>query len=91
MPIEYSKQRLIEIANIALTTAKCRRENAGQNGAWGDGGAGELEKQVTVFLAGLDGKLPEHWLHFAKLLGTENDPEYILYQRLKKKFENKPP
>ncbi len=53
--------------------AKERRENAGYNGEWGDGGASRLEEQVRFFCAGGGkGAIPSEWKQYEKLI----DPEY---------------
>lgn len=50
-----------------------------------DGGAGKLREKISIWQAGLAGKVPDQWKEHLK----EADPEYAEYERLKKKFENR--
>lgn len=70
-------------------TAKSRREDAGYNGEYGDGGSSQMLENLEYWLDGI--KFAEsgtstkydHIIHKYKL---EQDSEYKLYQELKKKF-----
>lgn len=59
-----------------------RREAAGYDGSWNDNGAGRMERDIEFYRAGMEGRIPQDWLVYEITL----DPEYVEYQRLKKKF-----
>lgn len=59
--------------------------SAHHNGAFNDGGASAILKDIELYKKGMDLEIPEQWeKHFIKL-----DSEYDEYIRLKKKFEGK--
>lgn len=70
-----------------LQQAQTARTDAGYGGSHHDGGAGDLERQVEVFVAALLGETPESWEKFAKALRRNNDPDYQKYLELKRRFE----
>jgi argininosuccinate synthase len=63
-----------------------KRQSAGYNGEWNDGGAQALEDVADAFKAGLAGNVPaalaKHHSEFTKV----NDPDYAKYLELKAKF-----
>jgi hypothetical protein len=71
--------------------AEDKRQSAGYNGEWSDGGAGELEKMASCFEAGLIGAVPaclkKYYDEFEIQWAKDNDPEYKKYLELKKKFD----
>lgn len=72
-----------KIIKAVLEEVKVRRQTAGLNGEWHDGGASKLEEQVKFYNYGRNGIIPPEWIKYTK----ELDPEYKEYVRLKKKFE----
>ena len=70
-----------------LAIAENHRHAAAMNGAMGDGGAAQLEKQVEAFQCGLNETVPAGWLKHATEIKNEADPEWAEYQRLQAKFE----
>lgn len=77
---EYKDRLIQKITDVA----KQRREDAGYDGRWDDGGASRLEEQVRFYCAGGgNGPIPAEWREYEKLI----DPEYETYQRLKEKFK----
>lgn len=70
-----------------LDAAEKKRLDAGMGGAWNDGGASELERQVEIFRCGMEEVIPQIWMEYAKEIRNAADPEWEKYQQLKKKFE----
>jgi hypothetical protein len=61
--------------------------NAGYSGAYDDGGASALRRQVECYRAGLAGTLPDSWRAHHAEFARLNDPEFATYKRLQAKFE----
>ena len=51
-----------------------------------DNGAGRLEDAIIAFCAGIGGYIPIQWELYWEEFNKKSDPEYLEYQRLKKKF-----
>jgi len=81
--------RFRTIITVALREAESRRVAAGYNGSHHDNGAGRIKEICNVWQAGLEGLVPEPLNEFAKQARIETDPEWVEYQRLRKKFEGK--
>lgn len=77
-----NKELIDKLITLVLTDANTRKENAGYDGRWDDGGGGRLEEQVKFYQYGLQATIPPEWEQYKKLL----DPEYLEYLRLKRKF-----
>lgn len=67
--------------------AELRRRDAGMSGSLGDGGAGELERQLDVYASAFDGVIPNVWRGIVERRILEADPEYQEYLRLSAKFK----
>jgi hypothetical protein len=66
----------------------CEQENiAGHAGRHDDGGAGKTLMAVEMFVHGWYKKLPREWQVIRSRLDARKDPDWELYQKLKKKFE----
>ena len=77
-----------EIMELILKEAEQKRENAGYNGDYGDGGASQLEDQVKFFKLGWGQQFPPEWEKYKIQFNRENDPEYQKYLLLKDKFKD---
>jgi hypothetical protein len=74
-----------------LHYAQMLRADAGYGGSMSDGGASRMEDEVDVFISGvIECRLPESWEKYNTMLQQNNDPEYVEYLRLKKKFKHRP-
>ena len=69
-----------------ITDAKIRRDTIAYSGGWGDGGSQLLLDQVKFFKYGRDKVFPPEWQTYLDQVTREQDPEYVEYQRLQKKF-----
>lgn len=72
---------------LVLADAQTRRTNAGYGGRMDDGGASELETQVKFYRMGANGQMPPEWEEYLTQARHEADPEWVTYQRLRRKFE----
>lgn len=63
------------------------RNSAAYGGDWGDKGAGNLLINLQCWIDGLNGRIPEGFLGYAKEIEQTSDPDWKKYQELKKKFE----
>ena len=62
------------------------RQGAGQSGSMSDCGAGELERQLDVYVSAIGGVIPNVWRGIVGRHTLESDPEYQEYLRLQVKF-----
>lgn len=63
-----------------------KRETAGYNGEWHDGGAQALEDVADAFESGLKGGMPKPLVKYYVEFTKATDPEYQKYLELKSKF-----
>lgn len=78
-----------KVIDLVLADAYERREAAGMDGRWDDGGADRVREQVDYYRCGLDRVIPVDWQKYANQIEAAEDPEYETYQRLKAKFGDK--
>lgn len=82
-----SQRSLRAIANAYIKKGNGIADDAAYSGEMGDRGGGQMVREAQAFLAGLDGRLPEHWEGFVADIRREEQKEREEYQRLKAKFE----
>ncbi len=75
------------VLNRILSAAEKKRLDAGMGGAYHDGGASEMERQVEIFRCGMEGVIPQMWIGYAKEVKNAADPEWEEFQRLRNKFQ----
>lgn len=76
-----------QILEAVIDECATLADNAGHSGSYNDGGAGELWKQVNVWLTGLQGTgVPSTFDKAVEIYAKSVDPEYDNYLRLKEKF-----
>lgn len=73
--------------NHLRALASAKRESFAYAGSMSDGGAAELEREILIYQAGVDGTLPDTWKREYKIFANTMDPEYEQYLKLKEKFE----
>jgi hypothetical protein len=78
---------MAELLYTLLEQAAQKALNAGYSGEKHDGGAGRLVGQVEMFVHGWFKLIPRDWTLLQGRLKAQKDPEWVEYQRLKKKFE----
>ena len=84
MKIFTTIDRALALYNMAADRAA---EDAGWSGALNDGGCKEMKARINSYICGREGKIPD-WLEpYIKEAKSQEDPEYLEYQRLKAKFE----
>ena len=90
----YINERDKIIALVRKDAERRRKDTTISNltGVLNDNGALCDLYSIDIFLAGWDHKLPMGWGKFAKQakkqIEKENDPEWLKYQKLKKKFDD---
>ena len=76
------------VISLVLADAADCRMAAGMNGSMHDGGAKELETQVKFFTYGQNNQIPKEWSKYVDQAKKNADPDYAIFLKLKKKFEN---
>ena len=79
----FAKEFLEFLTNSAIKA----RDSAALSGEWGDGGASRVLEQISIYKAGQYNQLPPEWEGHLKEFNKENDPDYLVYLELKKKFD----
>lgn len=74
------------ISNRVTVEASGKSEDAGHNGRWDDGGASGMRSQLEAYCDGYNKEIPKEWMKYVKDFNHNKDPEFEIYQRLKKKF-----
>lgn len=75
-----------KVIDLVLEASYERRDAAGMDGRWDDGGASNARAQVDYYRWGMAGIIPPDWQKYADQIEAASDPEYEIYQRLKTKF-----
>lgn len=78
-----------KVIELVLAAANERREAAGMDGRWDDGGANRIREQVEYYRYGMSAVVPPDWQKYANQAEAMSDPEYETYKRLKAKFGDK--
>ena len=74
------------VIGLVLADAERRRMDAGYGGHHHDGGASQTEREVSIYRAGMEGRLPAEWQAFEEQARREADPEWAEFRRLSQKF-----
>lgn len=59
-----NKYNIEQIMEFVLQEAEKRRNSAGMDGSWSDGGASILRAQVEYYKLGMEGEVPPDWEKF---------------------------
>lgn len=87
MPSLEDQAKFRRLERFIKAKAEELRTGAAYAGSWGDNGAGDLLTKLQYWIAGLNGRIPEGFLGYAKEVEQISDPDWEKYQELKKKFE----
>jgi hypothetical protein len=75
------------LIDFIIKKAEQEKENAAFSGCWSDGGYQSTLDEISIWKAGLEGKVPKEWSAYVRAFRRETDPEYKDYIRLKDKFD----
>ena len=91
----FDSKLLKILEEVIRDEAAERASDAGHSGAHHDGGSRALLRELDAFLSGYKHTLPPSWnAYYAQahrrneIAELANDPDYITYQGLKKKFKH---
>lgn len=84
--MDQEKQLIERVIGIVLADAERRRMDAACGGHYNDGGASQTEREVSIYRAGIAGRIPAEWQSFHEQARREADPEWGEYLRLAQKF-----
>ena len=76
----------VAFIRYVLLQAQKKRADSGYSGSMHDGGAGDLERQVETYIAGLSQTIPANWLKYQQEYNRINDPEFAKYKELAERF-----
>jgi len=84
--MKLTKEQFEEAIDLVIKDAELKKEDAGYNGSYDDGGYSSTMYMIKVFREGMDYALNGTTPDFLKDYLKKLDPEYQEFIRLKKKF-----